>query len=151
MKIPANTAAKATQTGEKSPAIVPNAPQVAQNPVPATERDTPVLIQYTAPEAAASTPGPITLASQSEARTADVVSKATDLLQAVADITGGAASTSHLTTVKMLQNHPKVGAFKGTVTKLPAALAAELIASEYAVAATDEDGTTETSGYTETI
>ena len=154
MKTPPNTlasAVKTTQTGEKAPQIVPDAPEVAQNPVPATERDTPVLIQYSAPEPAPSVAGPITTASTSTASSATVVGKAVDLLEAVAAASAEAAPAGILVSVKMLKNHPKVGAFKGTITKLPAKLAAELIAAEFAVHAAPEDGTPETSGYTETV
>lgn len=157
MKTPVTTAAAAAQTAQTSettPQIVPNTPEMAQNPVPATERDTPVLIQYSAPEPAVAAPGPIataaSTASETVASTTAVVEKAVDLLQAVAAVSGELVAGGTFTTVKMLRNHPKVGAFKGTVTKLPAHLAADLIAAEFAVAATDEDGTPETSGFTET-
>jgi hypothetical protein len=146
MKIPANTAASAaknTQTGEKTPQIVPNQPEAPQNPVPATDKDTPVLIQYSAPEPQAAPA--VAAASEPPVATVDpvVAEKAKELVGAALDAAASAPSTSSVgttTKVKMLKNHPKVGAFKGTNTELPNALAKELIADGYAaqVSATGE-------------
>ncbi|MGI4862838.1 MAG: hypothetical protein ACRYFZ_02875 [Janthinobacterium lividum] len=154
---PLATAPKAAETdvktpvlGEKTPEIVPNqAESVPQNPVPATEHDTPVLIQYSAPE-----PGPApaasvaSAASQASPATAAVVAQATELLHAVAAVSTTPALAHAGTKVKMLKNHPRVGAFEGTTTTLPVALAAELVADKYAVEVA-ADGTAIASAYGE--
>ena len=79
--------------------------------------------------------------------TKKVVEAALDLAK-----TSETAAVGPTTTIKVLRSHPKLGAWPGAVTTIPAALAAELIAGEFArEASSEEQAQVETSGYTETL
>jgi hypothetical protein len=63
----------------------------------------------------------------------EVAKKAAELVQTVAAAATEATSAGPTAKVKMLRNHPRVGAFADTTTDLPTELAAELVAAKYAI------------------
>lgn len=130
--------AKPAISGEKTPQFVPNQPEAAQNPVPATEKDTPVLIQYSEPDPATiptpAAPAPAeTDGSQAKALESvkEVVSAALDAVATATEPT----ATGPTTSIKVLRSHPKLGAFAGQTTTINTALATELIKGGFAVEA----------------
>jgi hypothetical protein len=141
MKIPANTAAsaaKTTQTVEKAPEIVANQPEAPQNPVPATDKDTPVLIQYSEPDpanipapAAPAPAGPEDSQAKALESVKEVVSAALDVVATATE----PAPAANTTAIKVLRSHPKLGAFAGETTTINTALAKELIKGGFAVKA----------------
>jgi hypothetical protein len=62
----------------------------------------------------------------------EVAKKAAELVQTVATAAMESTKPAPTAKVKMLRNHPRVGAFADTTTDLPTALAAELVAAKYA-------------------
>jgi hypothetical protein len=153
MKIPANTAAsaaKTTQTGEKTPQIVPNQPEAPQNPVPATDKDTPVLIQYSEPDPA-NIPTPVApVPADAAANQAKALESAKEVVSAALDAAAVAtepAPAANTTRIKVLRSHPKLGAFAGEITAINSALAQELIKGGFAVQAS-ADGEDEPSKFT---
>jgi hypothetical protein len=134
---PLQEAAKPAVSGEKAPQIVPNAPEVAQNPVPATERDTPVLIQYSAPDPA-TTPAPDVpaVAAAPDASRAEALESVKEVVSAALDAVAITTQPTHktdTTTIKVLRSHPRLGAFPGQTTAINTKLANELIEGGFAV------------------
>jgi hypothetical protein len=141
---PSATAPKALETDtkqpvldEKTPQIVPNAPEVAPNPVPATERDTPVLIQYSAPDPAnAPVPAAPVAPAAPDASRAQALESVKEVVGAALDAVATATEPTHTgatTRIKVLRSHPKLGAFTGETTTINAALAKELVEGGFAV------------------
>lgn len=103
-----------------------------QNPVPATALDTPVLIQYSAPEAQ---PGPVAPPTAPVPDKAPAVTEVKKVVDAALDVVAKQAEptvTGATATIKVLRSHPKLGAFAGDTTTIDKALAAELIAGGFA-------------------
>lgn len=108
----------------------------------------------TPPKTGAKTPDSDTKAPETDAKTPEVTEKALELAKEVVKTAEDAETTptGETTTIKVLRSHPKLGAWPGAVTTIPAALAAELMAGEFArEASSEEQAQVETSGYTETL
>jgi len=135
---PLNEAEKPAISGEKTPQIVPNQPVAPQNPVPATEKDTPVLIQYSQPDPA-TIPAPVAPApAETEGNQAKALDSVKEVVNAALDAvatTTEPAATGPTTSIKVLRAHPKLGAFAGQTTTINTALATELIKEGFAVEA----------------
>ena len=106
---------------------------------PATSTASVTLDASTAPAAppqtGATSPSPSTTAVQGSD---EVAKKAAELVQTVAAAATQTTSAGSTTKVKMLRNHPRVGAFVDTVTELPTKLAEELVAEKYATKVSDD-------------
>jgi hypothetical protein len=140
---PVKEAEKPAISGQETPKVVPNEPEKPQNPVPATERDTPVLIQYSAPDPA-NEPAPAApvVPAPSEASRAEALESVKEVVGAALDavaITTQPAPTGNTTSIKVLRSHPKLGAFAGETTAINTKLANELIEGGFAVQV-DADG-----------
>jgi hypothetical protein len=136
-------AEKPAISGQETPKVVPNEPETPQNPVPATDKDTPVLIQYSAPDPA-NEPAPAApvVPAPSEASRAEALESVKEVVGAALDavaITTQPAPAGNTTTIKVLRSHPKLGAFAGETTAINTKLANELIDGGFAVQV-DADG-----------
>ena len=115
---------------------------------------TPPKTDAKAPHIEAKQPNSDEKTPETDAKTPDVTEKAFELAKEVVKTAEGAekAPTGETTTIKVLRSRPKLGAWPGAVTTIPATLAAELITGEFAREASAEElAQVETSGYTETI
>jgi hypothetical protein len=134
---PLSEAVKPTISGEKTPQIVPNEPQVAKNPVPATDKDTPVLIQYSEPDPAnAPAPAAPVAPAAPDTSQAEALESVKEVVSAALDAVATAtqpAPAGNTTTIKVLRSHPKLGAFAGETTAINTKLANELIEGGFAV------------------